>query len=109
MANTKKVKRSKRLAQKIIKSVNPTAAKAVKKRAKRMAAIDKELSKKKKKRSNSQICINMIMLTLVKLIAAYSLGFITCLVISVYLDGKEDPDIIRGDYFTRHRDDRNDL
>ena len=50
-----------------------------------------------------------MIITAIKMLASYALGFITCLVISVYLDGKEDPDIIRGDYFTRHRDDRNDL
>jgi len=50
-----------------------------------------------------------MILTCIKYIASYTLGFITCLVISVYLDGKKDADIAMIDRITRHRDDRFDL
>lgn len=44
-----KVKRAQKIAKKIIKFVNPTSAKAIAARKKKMAKVHKELSKKRKK------------------------------------------------------------
>jgi hypothetical protein len=46
--------RAQKLAGKFMKAVNPPAAKAVKSRKKKMAALDKELSKKRKRKKKEK-------------------------------------------------------
>jgi hypothetical protein len=50
----KGIVRAQKLAGKFLKATNPTGAKAVKTRARKMADLDKELSKKRKRKKKEK-------------------------------------------------------